>query len=257
MYKLLIVDDEAFIRRGIKSLIDMQKLKISEVYEAENGKQALDIVKEKAPDIILADINMPIMNGLEFSKQAKKILPHSKIAVITGYDYFDYAVSALKAGVDDYILKPVSKDDISKLLKALVEKVREEKTKQSSNEIIKEIDEYNEANISFNYKAKIDEVLSDNLSNTEFGLKNLAGQLGLSTGYLSGKFKEIYGLNFQDYFLHMRINKAKLMLLGTDMKMYEIASATGFDDPNYFSASFKKHIGKSPSEFRKDMEGKR
>jgi two-component system, response regulator YesN len=254
MIKLLVVDDETLMRRGIIQLIDMKKLNISDVYEASNGKQALELAKQHSPDIILADINMPIMDGLAFTTEVKKFLPHASIAMITGYDYFDYAVTALKAGVDDYILKPVSKDDITILLKKLVEKVQKQKADMTADLIAKQIDDLTIVSSTDDYKVKIEEHLSNNIANTELSLKNLAFELGLSSGYLSAKFRDIYGQNFQDYLITLRIAKAKILLLSSDKKMYEIASLVGFEDPNYFSASFKKHAKISPSEFRKNAE---
>ena len=250
MYKLLVVDDEKFIRRGIIELIDLKKLNISEVFEASNGKKALEVAKLEKPDIILADINMPIMNGLEFTAEVRKFLPDAKIAMITGYDYFDYAVTALKAGVDDYILKPVSKDDIAVLLNKLVEKVHSTNATSLAEKISSQIGEITQSNMD-SYKNKIDDCMSNNLSNSDFGLKHLAKDLSLSSGYLSAKFREIYGQNFQDYMLNLRLQKAKLLLLSSDLKMYEIAASVGFEDPNYFSAAFKKHTSLSPSEFKK------
>ncbi len=101
MYNLLIVDDEPLVRRGIKSLVDFTQLNIELVFEATNGQEALDIMMDQHIDFILADINMPKMDGLTFADKAKRVNPHIRIALITGYDYFDYAVQALKIGVDD------------------------------------------------------------------------------------------------------------------------------------------------------------
>lgn len=252
MYKLLIVDDESFIRRGIKELIDMKGLGISQVIEASNGAEALIKAKEFSPHIILADINMPIMNGLDFAFEARKILPNTKIAMITGYDYFDYTVTALKAGVDDYVLKPVSRDDITILLKKLVDKLHVEKADRIANKTIHELNGYIGAETDNSYSDRLDRILKDNISKSTFSLLKLADELHLTSGYVSSKFREIYGLNFQDYVVKLRLSKAKLLLLSSDMKMYEIAEACGFDDPNYFSASFKRNIGTSPSQFRKE-----
>ena len=253
MYKLLLVDDESFIRRGIKELINLKALGISEVMEASNGREALSKAKQHSPHIILADINMPIMNGLDFVSEVRSMLPFTKIAMITGYDYFDYAVRALKAGVDDYVLKPVSKDDITMLLKKLIEKLHWEKADRLANKTIHELDEYNSEDQYDNYRENLDKILKTNLSNSTFSLNQLADELHLTPGHVSYKFREIYGLNFQDYMVKLRLSKAKLLLLSTIKKMYEIAEECGFDDPNYFSTSFKKNIGISPSQFRKDV----
>ena len=125
MYHLLVVEDESLIRRGIRAFIDFDRLGIDEFFEAENGEEGLEAVRSHRIDLILADINMPKMNGLEFCRLAKELDPSIKIAILTGYDYLDYAIRAIKIGVDDYALKPLSRDDVQKLLFHLVEKKKE------------------------------------------------------------------------------------------------------------------------------------
>ena len=100
MYKLLIIDDEPLVRRGITTLVDFHVLGIEAVYEAADGQEGLVLFRQHLPDLILVDINMPRMNGLEFAKEVKALKSETQIAVITGYDYFDYAQKALKIGVD-------------------------------------------------------------------------------------------------------------------------------------------------------------
>ena len=101
MYNLLIVEDESLIRRGIRAFIDFDGLGIGGFFEAENGEEALDTIRRHHIDLILADINMPKMNGLDFCLLAKEWDPSIKIAILTGYDYLDYAIRAIKIGVDD------------------------------------------------------------------------------------------------------------------------------------------------------------
>lgn len=98
MYQLLVVDDESIIRRGIRAFIDFDGLGISRLFEAENGEEAIAILEKEQIDLILADINMPKMDGLEFCRRAKERDPSVKAAVITGYDYLDYAIRAIKVG---------------------------------------------------------------------------------------------------------------------------------------------------------------
>lgn len=249
MYHLLIVDDEPLVRRGIKTFIDFEQLNIDEVYEASDGQQALKIFKDKNIHIILADINMPKMNGLDFSKAVKSEKPDTCVALITGYDYFDYAVTALKAGVDDYILKPVSKSDIHALLVKLVALCDSRYKQQKLQELIPEqiVDEDS-------YKGQLIGLIDEHLSDPEFSLSFAAKEIGLSNGYLSGVFKKAFGLPFQEYVLNARLEKAKILLLTTQMKNYEVAEAVGFDDPSYFSSRFKKHYGLSPKQFKTSRE---
>lgn len=250
MYHLLIVDDEPLVRRGIKTFIDFKQLNIDQVYEASDGEQALSIFKDHDIDIVLADINMPKMNGLEFSKAVKADKPDTCVALITGYDYFDYAVSALKVGVDDYILKPVSKSDIHALLVKLVSLCDSRYKQKQVQQIIPEgvVDKGS-------YKSQLMTLIDENLTNPNFSLTFAADHIGLSNGYLSGVFKEAFGLPFQEYVLNTRLEKAKILLLTTNMKNYEIAEAVGFEDSSYFSSRFKKQFGLSPKQFKNSREG--
>ncbi|MFC7678848.1 response regulator [Paenibacillus sp. GCM10028914] len=250
MYKLLLVDDEAIIIRGIRSFVDFDALSISEVFEASNGKSALEIFKAHEPELILADINMPKMNGLDFASAVKELKPNVKIALITGYDYFDYAVTALKAGVDDYVLKPVSKKDIQQTLQKLIAKRQQADNDIEVSRLVQDLKKNADAIDDTGYKAKIKQEIEDNIANVEFSLSYLAKQLALSTSYLSSLFKRLYGQTFQEYMLTIRLERAKILLLSTHMKIYEIAAAVGFDDPNYLSASFKRKFMLSPNQFR-------
>lgn len=127
MYKLLIADDEPLIRRGIKKLIDLTKYEIKNIYEAIDGQECLEIFSNHLPDIVLLDINMPKIDGLSLAEKIKNIKPDVKIVIITGYNYFEYAQKAIKIGVNDYLLKPVSKDDIAEIILKLISSLKEEK----------------------------------------------------------------------------------------------------------------------------------
>ncbi len=248
--KLLIVDDEPIIRRGIVKLIDFEALGIDEVLEAANGEQAYALFEEKRPEIILADINMPKMNGLEFATKVKALGKETKIALITGYDYFDYAQKAIKLGVDDYILKPVSKEDIRQLLRKLVKSVLDEVSNNEVRSIVHQYKTSYGASDEDGYLSEIKALMSEGVGNPEFSLTTLAGTLGLSRGYTSGLFKKLFQVSFKEYLLTSRLDKARILLLSTDMKNYEISEAVGFSDPNYFSTAFKKVYLMSPGKYK-------
>lgn len=251
MYTLLVVDDEPILIRGIRSFVDFDALSINEVLEADNGEEALELFKTHKPDLVLADINMPKMNGLDFASAAKALKPDVKIAMITGYDYFDYAVAALKTGVDDYVLKPVSKNDIQELLQKLIGKVQEAHRQQEVTKLVDGLIQLTDSEEeTTGYKYQIQQEINTNIDNIEFSLATLASKLALSTSYVSTLFKQLFGTTFQQYMIAVRLDRAKLLLLSTDMKMYEIAASVGFDDPNYFSAAFKKRFSLSPNQFK-------
>lgn len=250
LYKLLLVDDEPIIIKGIRSFVDFEALSIVEVFEATNGEEALKIFKDHLPDLVLADINMPKMNGLDFAVAAKSIKPDVKIAIITGYDYFDYAQIALKSGIDDYILKPVSKKDVQEALNKLIQKLKTTHNQSEVSLLVNDLISQSNVLEDEGYKVRIQRELEANISNIDFSLSYLAKQMSLSSTYLSGLFKRLYGITFQDYMLSLRLGHAKILLLSTDMKVYEIAATVGFEDPNYFSATFKRKFNCSPKEFK-------
>lgn len=255
--KLLVIDDEPLVRRGIVSLIPFEELGIEKVLEAENGQKGLEMVGQEEPDIILCDINMPKLNGLDFSKEVKAKWPWIKIAIITGYDYFDYARQAVKIGVEDYVLKPISKNDVYEIVASLINRIQEEgKLKEVYKTIEKETDtSESDAYDATGYKEQIDKLLQEAISSEELSLTWLADQLALNDNYLSTLFKKLYNVPFSDYVMNMRLEKAKILLLTTSMKNYEIAERIGIVDPNYFSTLFRKKYGDSPNKYKKKIQG--
>lgn len=253
MYKLLVVDDEPIIRKGIKTLINMNELNINEVYEATNGKEGLEQFIAQGPELVLLDINMPKMNGLELARKIKEIEPKTKIALITGYDYFDYAMEGIKIGVDDYVLKPISKKDVIEVLTKLINKVKGDYKEVALNEVVSKIVRKDEFVQEESFKERIVEIINDHINDSEFSLTVLADVLGFSSSYLSTLFKKEFGISFQDYVLETRLERSKLLLLSTDMKNYEIADQIGFVDVNYFGTRFKKKYGVSPKQYKQKV----
>ncbi|MBJ8326135.1 response regulator [Streptococcus pacificus] len=240
MYSLLIVEDEPLVRRGIRSLVDFEKLSITCVDEAENGQEAWQLFEEKHYDIILTDINMPVMNGIQLAQLIKENSPQTHIVFLTGYDDFDYALSALKLGADDYLLKPFSKEDVLQILHQIIPKIEEAKKKTQLESLMEQ-----------SPQSEIEQLIQDQLSDVNLSLKTLANQLSFSPNYLSVLIKKDLGMSFQDYLIQERLKKAKRLLLTTHLKIYEIAEQVGFEDMNYFSQRFKQVVGVTPSQFKK------
>ncbi|MGL5208397.1 response regulator transcription factor [Cetobacterium sp.] len=256
MFKLLIADDEPLMRRGIRSLIDMFDLKIEEIFEAETGEEALQIFEKTQPEIVLLDINMPKIDGLTAAKKIKQIAPNTKIAIITGYNYFDYAQMAIKIGVEDYILKPISKSDVLEIVTKLVYLLQLDKKNMETERLLQQIlkrKTVNENSSKNDYRELIQNVLEKNYSDSQFSLVVLSEKLNLSQGYLSVIFKKFFGIPFQDYLLQKRMEKAKILLLTTELKNYEIAEQIGFEDVNYFGMKFKRYCGLSPKQYKEQV----
>lgn len=255
MYKLLIVDDEPLIRRGIKKLTNLHEMGISEIFEAENGEQAIEIVETEKPHIVIMDINMPNMDGLTASSIMKEKHPEIFIVILTGYDYFEYAQTAIRAKVDDYILKPISKSDIESVLKKIVAIIVERNKKTEYLQLCNDshVTEDIVLTDGEDMESIIKNYMVENLFSVELSLSKMAGDIGFNSNYLSGVFKQIYGIPFQNYVNRKRMERAKLLLLTTSMKNYEIAEEIGVEDVNYFITKFKKLWGITPKQYRQGI----
>ncbi len=127
MYKILLVDDEDLIRNAIATIIDWQSIGITEILQAEDGELGLEMARKHRPDIVLTDIRMPFMDGLEMSKYIASELPYTKIIILTGHDEFEFAVSSIKLGITDYIVKPISAENLLAVMSKVVSKLEEER----------------------------------------------------------------------------------------------------------------------------------
>ena len=116
MIKVLIADDEPRIRMGIKNIINLEDSEFELVGEAEDGEVALEIAKEKKPDLLLLDISMSFLNGLDFIEKVKKVLNDPIIIIISGHDEFNYAQTALRLNVFDCVLKPIDREKFMKTI---------------------------------------------------------------------------------------------------------------------------------------------
>jgi len=138
MYKLLLVDDEEEVRSGILKKIKWEELGFEVAGEAENGREALELAKHTMPDIVLTDIKMPFMTGLELAEELKSSLPTAKVIILTGFDDFEFARKAIRLNVIEYALKPVSAEDINEMLRRVRTLLDEEQEQRASIERLKE-----------------------------------------------------------------------------------------------------------------------
>ncbi|KPJ22442.1 response regulator transcription factor [Streptococcus phocae] len=242
MYSLLIVEDEYLVRQGIRSLVDFERFQITRVSEAENGKIAWELFQEAPYDIVLTDINMPKLNGIQLAELIKAQSKQTHVVFLTGYDDFNYALSALKLGADDYLLKPFSKSDIEEMLAKVLSKLDALKKTQAIQNLVVSPETESSSITSF---------IQQHLADSTLSLKSLSQQLGFSPNYVSVLVKKELGVPFQDYLVKERLKRAKLLLLTTDLKIYEIADQVGFEDMNYFSQRFKQVVGMTPSQYKK------
>lgn len=241
MIKLMLIDDEEKTRNLIKLLIN-KSLGITIVGEADNGIEGLEMIKSKCPDVIISDIRMPLMDGLEFSEEALKYNKDLMIIIISAYEEFEYAQKAIKLGISDFLLKPIKKDELNEGLEKLIESIKQREIKSS----VQEEEEKGTTLIE-----QVCQYILKNLGDSTLSLTTLAQHFFVNPSYLSRQFKSEVGVTFIEYLTKLRMEKAIWYLEETDKRAYEIAEKVGISDAAYFSKCFKKYKGISIHYYRK------
>lgn len=239
MVKVLIIDDEEKTRKLLKILISESNPGFEVAAEASNGLEGLELLKHMEIDVILTDIKMPLMDGIEFAEKALKFNKNYKILIVSAYDEFEYARKGIQIGVCDFILKPLRKKEIADSLTRV------------KNEFLKEeqVDVVNKPKLI----SQVKEYISNNIADSQLSLFTVAQEFFVNSSYLSRQFKKELGETFSEYLLRIRIEKSILYFESTEMKAYEISEKVGIPDAKYFGKCFKKITGKSIQEFKREM----
>lgn len=247
MYKALIVDDEKPVQIAIQKLGNWKKYHILPPDTAGNGKEALQAMQELHPNLVFVDMQMPIMNGTEYLERAAIEFPGTQFIIVSGYDDFKYAQSAIKYGACEYLLKPIVKADLNNAIEKAILRLdphadffdseAKEKSDVPPEEVTRIIKDY----IDKNY-------------NTNIKLSMFTEQYFFSKEYLSRLFKSKYGCGIYTYAQEVRMQRARELLLNPDILIQDISERLGYADNNYFSKAFKNYYGMSPSQFRKENQ---
>ena len=236
LLRVLLVDDEIMIREGFKRLFDWQAHGCEVVGEAADGVQALSQIEQLQPDIMIMDINIPIMNGLKVIQIARMRNENIAFVIVSGYDDFSYCREALKLQITDYLLKPVDYEEfgacIDHLRISLFERGAARTDEQEEGRTILQLTRYLQEEISLNL---------------------LADTFHLSAAYISQLFKSEIGVNFLSYLTNIRMERAKKLLVSTDLPIAEVAEKSGYADYRVFAKAFKKAEGATPSQYRRDF----
>ena len=247
--KILIVDDEKYEAVLMEKCVDWQQYGFEIVGAAQSARQALELFTRTEPDIVLCDINMPVINGLELSRRMKEQRPDVHIFIVTGYREFAYAQQAVEIGIEKYILKPVQADE---LLKA-AEKVQKEIAGPDRAGAAPGDAEQPKGELTGTAVAYIE----SNLSARGLSLRGVASAVYANGSYLSRIFREETGETVTEYILRRRMEKSRELLGTTDMRVYEVAAQVGMPDAHYFGQCFKHFTGMTVNEYRQRMHAGR
>ena len=246
MYKLLVADDEMFVRKGIVCETDWKSLGFGEILEASNGREALEMIRSEKPDLIISDIRMPKMSGIEMLKAMREEKNDTPVIFLTAYSEFEYAREALKLYAFDYILKPFEDGELEAAVLRAKEKILRSHDKKES--ILLPFDE-NSPGLSGYVRAAV-RYMAVHYGESEITVAQIADAVGISEGHLSHCFKKETGYTVMAWLTRYRIQSAMKLLSDCRNRGYEAAERVGYRDIAYFSSTFKKVTGITPSEYQ-------
>lgn len=249
--KAIIIDDEKHVRDGLQLLADWKGNGIDTVYEAEDGDEAIRLIKEHRPEIIFTDMQMPKRDGISLLKWIAESELSSITIVVSGYDDYTFMRNAITYKSFDYILKPIDPDLLNETLERAVKKWKEEALVRRSSGSVETIPAASGFGTPSSME-KIEEYLRANYQQ-EITLQEIADRFYLSREHISRKFKQEYHETITDYVTRIRMEKAKELLANPRSKIYEIAYHIGYHNEKYFSKVFKKFYGVTPNEYRTSL----
>lgn len=237
--RVLLVDDEIIIREGFKRLFDWEAHELEVIGEAADGMEAMTKIDDLVPDIVIMDINIPIMNGLKVIQMAKIRHPSMRFIIVSGYDDFSYCREALRLQITDYILKPVDYEEFG----ACIDRLRIGMYESNAADM----KDYSERPIT-----GITRYLQNHLEE-DISLSLLADEFHLNAQYISQLFKSEIGVGFLTYLTNIRMENARKLLVSTSLSIGEISSRCGYADYRVFTKAFKKNEGITPSQYRREF----
>ena len=223
--KLLVAEDELIERKVLCRTLQKYLGDLISLYEAKNGREALEIFAREAPQVAVLDIEMPGLTGLEVARKIRETDKNCAILFLTGFDKFDYARQAISVRALDYLLKPYNEQE---LVFAVEDAIRQ---------------------VSVPLPAQISRFI-DAHYREDISMQDAAAALRYSDAYFCKLFKQCFKVNFSAYLNEYRVNKARQLILDPRLSLKDIGAAVGYSDANYFTRVFKRLTGQTPSEYR-------
>lgn len=250
MIKLLVVDDEFIERNILAQILTTHYHGDASVQCVENGRRAVDVANLWTPDVVLMDIEMPGLNGIEASRRILNNHPATKIIFITAYSLFSYAHEAVKIGVTDYILKPVEDQAVILAVEQALRQLEAQRQLEGFAQEANRMEAGDGTERAAQLIAKVQKYLKQNYMRYDLSLEKVSDLLGVNASYLSVLFKKYTGVNFVTYVTDLKINVAKQLLEDPLRSANEIAGMVGYESASYFTRAFKKRTGMTPTEYR-------
>lgn len=250
MYKIVIIEDEHLIRKGLRFGIDYSALDCVVIGEAEDGQQAIDVLNQLKPDIVIIDINLPIKTGLQVLNETNPL--HYSAIILSGYSEFEYAQEAIKLDVVEYLTKPLQPQKLINALKNAKFKVDSLKL---IDKIVEQTDSIKQPNLMTAIRHTTDELVKEMINyikenyHEKFTMNDVVKHFGYSETHLSNKFKKHTELTFNDYVNRYRITMAIELMNQGIIDQNILADRCGFSNTQYFDKVFSKYVMVSVKEY--------
>lgn len=260
MYRVLIADDEVIERAVLYKILQKNFGDQCVIFQAENGREALRIYEEEKIQIVILDIEMPGIGGIEAAQAIREKDKECCIIFLTAFDEFSYAKKAIMVRALDYLLKPCDRQELMLVMEEAMRLAGEHvksgtegglvlsgggETDGSATEYLEE-----DGNVRL---SKVAELIRRHIHENymyDLSMQDLARTMNYSEAYFCKLFKQCFNKNFTSYLTQYRVNEAKKMLEQPTVNVKEIGKAVGYTDSNYFAKVFKRITGQSPTEYR-------
>jgi DNA-binding response OmpR family regulator len=253
--KILIVEDNADLREFIKGIL----IEDFEVTEAENGEEGFGIAKTQLPDLIISDVMMPVMDGMELTKKLKEDehTSHIPVILLTALASVDKKYLGYQVGADDYVTKPFNQDLLLMRVNNLIQSRQKlqnyylNSIKKQSSVFSIELKDIEIEGVDERFINKLVKIVEHRIPDPDFSVEILASEMGMVSRVLYRKLKALINKNPGDFIFEMRMKRAMQILLQQKVPVSELADLVGFNDRKYFSICFKKYYGMSPTVYLK------
>ena len=247
-FSFAVAEDEEKMRDYLARKVAELDPRFECVGTAADGEEAVELVECRMPDLLLTDIRMPVLSGLDLVERIRRTNPDLRIVIVSGYSEFDYARRAIELGVDEYVLKPLDVESLRETLRRV--RIRLEASagqveaefaldgaRAGEEDLVKAVGLY----LQEHYRQP-------------YSLERLAEAFGYKTAYLLRLYRKATGSTPTQDVIRLRIEKAKRLLVGhPQLEIKQVAAAVGYEDPLYFSRLFKRETGLNPSAFKDSM----